>query len=355
MSAEIEAHGQLLKRLGVEASPGTPRLNTATGYQHDPAWPLKMAGGESPARQWGEMSGLCLDHGGNIWAFHRGDVPVEIYSPKGDRIKTWGKGSFGRPHQARVDHKGHVWLADAGLHVVREYTVDGQLLRTLGTPGEAGSDQRHFNQPTDVAVSPDGSVYISDGYGNNRVVMFDAEGQFVRTWGKLGAGPGDFNLPHSIALDSAGRVYVADRSNARVQIFDRDGKFQDEWTGLMVPWHIVITKANEIYVCGSTPMRWPALAIPGIPLGIPPKDQIVAVFDHSGRMMRQWAFPLGQKPGEVDWLHAMAVDDQGNLYLGDIKGHRAQRFLIQQHSPNTNIARKPATDPAVKRVSGTSK
>ena len=151
-------------------------------------------------------------------------------------------------------------------------------------------------------------------------------------------------------MDSTGKLYVADRSNARVQVFDQNGVFLSEWTGLMVPWHIVVTEQDEVYVCGSTPMRWPKIAIPSIPLGIPPKDQVVGIFDTSGRMKRLWSFPLGQKPGEVDWLHAMAVDGRGNLYLGDIKGHRAQRFLIQDSETPGILAKQPAVDPNLKQV-----
>ena len=344
------AHGQLFKRLTAGSSASSQRTSTATGYVLDPNWPLKSVKPSVSDHSWGEMSGLCLDHGGKIWAFHRGKMPVETYDTKGNRLKAWGEGQFGRPHQIRVDHKGHIWMADAGLHVVREFSSEGNLIRTFGTPGQSGQDSAHFKEPTDMAISPRGDLYIADGYGNNRVVQFDAEGRYVRAWGQLGSRPGEFNLPHSIAMDSNGKLYVADRSNARVQVFDRNGVFLSEWTGLMVPWHIVVTERDEVYVCGSTPMRWPKIAIPGIPLGIPPKDQVVGIFDTSGRMKRLWSFPLGQKPGEVDWLHAMAVDGRGNLYLGDIKGPRAQRFLIQDSETPGILAKQPAVDPNLKQV-----
>ena len=340
------ARAQLFQKLTAGLKAGKPaNQSTAVGYQHDPGWPRLL--GKARAA-WGEMSGLCLDHSGNLWAFHRGTSPVEIYSPAGELVKTWGTGEFGRPHQVRVDQNGHVWLADAGLHVVRQYTVEGKLLRTLGTPGVAGVDASHFNQPTDMAIGPRGDVYVADGYGNNRVVQFNAQGEFVRAWGQLGSGPGEFNLPHSIAMDQRGRLYVADRSNARVQVFDGEGRFLDQWTGLIVPWHIVITGQDEVYICGSSPMRWPKVVLPGLPLGIPPKDQVVAVFDTTGRLRRQWFFPLGRKEGELDWLHALAVDPQGNLYLGDIKGHRAQKFLLQDGIGPQMMAKKPQVDTGLK-------
>jgi NHL repeat len=221
-----------------------------------------------------------------------------------------------------------VWLVDSGLHVVRQYTADGTLLLTLGTPGEPGQDSTHFNRPTDVAVTSQGEIFVTDGYGNNRVVHFDARGDFIREWGELGVGRGQFSLPHSIAADSQGRLYVADRNNARIQVFDQAGRFLAEWRDLLVPWHLVVTERDEIYVCGSSPMRWPKLQlIPGLVLGIPPKDQLIMVLTPDGRLTRLWTFPKGQSSGELDWVHALAVDPRGNLYLGDIQGRRAQKFL----------------------------
>ena len=134
------------------------------------------------------------------------------------------------------------------------------------------------SSPTDTATT--GSFIstkrgVSSGLGHARVA------------------PGMFSLPHSIAVDSHGRLYVADRNNARIQVFDQSGRCLDEWRDLMVPWHIVVTDQDEIYVCGSSPMRWPRLPIPGLLVGIPPKDQLVMVFAPDGRVKRLWAFPRG--------------------------------------------------------------
>jgi sugar lactone lactonase YvrE len=185
-----------------------------------------------------------------------------------------------------------------------------------------------MNKPTDMAVTPDGEVFVSDGYGNARIVHFDAKGKFVKAWGKLGTGPGEFSLPHGICRDSQGRLYVADRNNARVQVFTADGKFLDEWRNLLVPWGFCITKQDEILVCGSSPMTW-------LPeqenLGCPPKDQVIMRFNPAGKLLQLWTLPLGAegatKPGEVSWLHTLAVDSQGNLYVGDIMGKRAQKLV----------------------------
>jgi DNA-binding beta-propeller fold protein YncE len=306
----------------VAARPSYPRTNLSTGYEPVASWPARPR-----EMTWGAMAGIAISPSGQIWTFNRGPVPVQVYTADGELVSAWGQGRFREPHQVRIDRDGFVWLVDSGMHVVRKFTPDGKLLLTLGTPGEPGEDSAHLNRPTDLAVAPDGNIFVTDGYGNNRIVHFDGRGHFARTWGSLGPEPGQFSLPHSIALDSRGRLFVADRNNARVQVFDQEGRFLAEWRDLLVPWHIVITDGDEIYVCGSSPMRWPVLPIPGLVVGIPPKDQLIMVFTPDGRVTRLCTFPKGQHPGEVDWVHAMAVDRQGNLYLGDIQGKRVQKFL----------------------------
>jgi hypothetical protein len=302
--------------------PSYPRTNLATGYEVISSWPKRPKD-----LVWGAVAGIAIGPSNQVWTFNRGSVPVQVYTAAGELVRSWGQGQFREPHQVRIDHKEDVWLVDSGLHVVKKYTPEGKLLLTLGVPGEPGEDSTHLNRPTDVAVADGGDVFVADGYGNNRVVHFDESGQFVKTWGSLGAGPGQFSLPHSIACDSRGRLFVADRNNARVQVFDQTGRFLDEWRDLLVPWHIVVTEHDEIYVCGSSPMRWPRLPIPGLLVGIPPKDQLIMVFTPDGRVTRLWTFPVGQRSGELEWVHALAVDRQGNLYLGDIQGRRAQKFL----------------------------
>lgn len=303
------------------ARPAYPRISLSSGYEVDGSWPSRPSD-----LSWGAMAGIAIDPRGQVWLFNRGPKPLQVFTPEGRLVRTWGEGQFREPHQIRFDREGNLWLADSGLHVVRKFDPDGTPRLTLGEAGVPGDDSAHFNRPTDMAIAPSGDVFVSDGYGNNRIVHFDRDGKFVKAWGSLGTRPGQFSLPHSIAVDSRGTLYVADRNNARVQVFDQDGTFLAEWDDLMVPWHIVINDRDEIHVCGSSPMRWPPLPIPGLPLGIPPKDQLVIVFDPSGRVRRLWTFPKGQSSGALDWVHAMAVDGDGNLYLGDIQGRRGQKF-----------------------------
>jgi DNA-binding beta-propeller fold protein YncE len=174
-----------------------------------------------------------------------------------------------------------------------------------------------------VAIASNGDLYVSDGYGNNRIVVFDKNGKFVRAWGKLGTRPGELSQPHSVALDSRGRVYVADRNNARIQVFDSKGKFLNEWKNIITPWSIEITKNDEIYVCGSSPMLWSELPATQANLATPPKDQLFMKFDTEGRLKQLWMF----SKSDLSWGHSIALGPDGSLYFGDVQGRRPVKFV----------------------------
>jgi len=304
-----------------------PHVNLSTCYEVDAGFFHRPAGLE-----WGDMSGIAIDRQGQIWLATRAPEPVQVFDAKGNFVRAWGKGLVGSSHFIRIDHEGMIWLADVKNHVVLRFTPEGKVLLALGTPGQAGCDETHMNLPTDMAVSPSGDVFVSDGYGNARIVQFDTSGKFVKQWGKVGSGPGEFNFPHGIVMDSKGRLYVADRSNNRIQVFDQSGKFIAQWRNLLVPWGLYVTRGpkgeDEIWACGSSPMPWrPDDKF----LGCPPKDQLFMKFDTTGRLLQLWTIPKGEdgkeKPGEVNWLHTLAVDAHGNVFVGDIKGRRAQKFV----------------------------
>lgn len=294
------------------------------GFRIDPSWPDRLS-----TIEWGGIPGVAVDAKDNVWVYSRRAPHLLIYSPKGDLLKTWpGEVEHKAPHQLRFDSAGNVWMADTDLHTVRKFSPNGKLLLTLGRPGIAGADETHLNKPTDMAIAPAGDVFVADGYGNNRIVHFDRYGKFVKAWGKFGAASGEFNLPHAICLDSKGRIYVADRSNARIQVFDQSGAFLDEWRNLLVPWGLWVTPNDELWVCGSSP----TLEYNGVNMmtGIPPHDQVLMRFSTSGKLLELWSPKLGvegqEKPGETVWVHGIAMDSKGNLYVGDVKGRRVQKF-----------------------------
>src|SRR5262249_15247123 len=126
--------------------------------------------------------------------------------------------------------------------------AEGKLLLTLGKKDEPGDTRDQFNKPTDVAVARSGEFYVSDGYGNSRVVKFSKDGKYLKEWGRNGTGAGEFNLPHAICLDSKGRVLVGDRENNRVQVFDADGKFIAQWKESGAPYGLFLTGQGKLFV-----------------------------------------------------------------------------------------------------------
>jgi DNA-binding beta-propeller fold protein YncE len=305
--------------------PKYPKVNVATAYAVDPHWPQKPAD-----VFWGEMPGIAVDAHDHVYVFTRAQPPVQVYDADGKFVRAWGRDTLKTAHHLKIDRDGNVWAADIGHHVVRKFTPEGKLLQTIGTVDHPGKDDSHLNMPTDMAITPEGDVFVSDGYGNARVVHFDKSGRFVREWGELGSKPGQFSIPHAIAVDSKGRVYVADRNNVRIQVFDAKGNLQDIWDNVVTPWGFCMTKDDELWVCGSSPMQWRP---EDTALGCPPKDQVFMRFNTAGRLLQLWTAPKGldglERPGELNWVHCLAVDSRGNLYAGDILGKRAQKFVRQ--------------------------
>ena len=315
-----------LATLAAAQQPPYPRVDTAVSYEVDPSWPKRPEG-----VQWAAMPGVAVDKQDNVWIFTRALPPVQVYrASDGKFVRSFGDKEIKTAHHLKIDHDGNIWVADIGRHLVMQFTPGGKLLRRLGTPDVLGEDETHLNMPTDMAVTPAGDVFVADGYGNNRVVHFDSSGKFVKAWGKLGTRPGDFSLPHAIALDSKGRLYVADRNNVRVQVFDQDGKLLDNWSNIITPWGFCLMPNDDLWVCGSSPMVW-AQAGKEEPLGCPPKDQLFARFTPAGKLVQMWTVPKGvdkkEQPGDLNWVHGMALDSQGNIYAGDIIGERIQKFV----------------------------
>lgn len=309
-----------------------PRVNTSTWYEVDPAWPQRP-----PEAGWGQVPGVAVDAQDNVWIYTRTNLEVQVYAPDGRYLKGWrAPATNALAHYLRIDPAGCIWMVDVGRHVVTKRSPeDGRVLLTLGTDGVPGCDATHFFKPTDVAFGPHGDLFVSDGYGNARIARFDAQGRFIKDWGRLGPEPGNFSLPHSIVCDSKGRLYLADRNNARIQVFDTDGRLLAVWGDLMVPWGLWLGPNDEIWACGSSPMTWGFdPAYPTAPLGCPPKDQLLVRFDTSGRVLQLWTLPKaadGQEtPGSLNWFHGVALDSKGNVYATDIIGRRVQKFVRRQ-------------------------
>lgn len=305
-------------------NPNYPPEPTVVEYRVDPDWPKRPEKLGPRAA----VPGVAIDSQDRIWCLERSKIPVQVYNTDGDLLMSWGEGEIKGAHSLRFDHQGNVWITDYQNHVAKKFTPEGKLLLTLGTPGEPGEDETHLRAPTDTAISPAGDIFVSDGYGNRRIVHFDAEGKFVKSWGEYGSGPGQFSLPHQVVMDSQGRLLVADRNSGRIQIFDQEGNYLDEWSNLIMPWGLWVSPQDEIWACGSSPQWWRRDG--EYP---PPKDQIFLRFSNDGKAKQLWSVPIGadgaEEPGQCNWVHALALDSQGNLYAGDINGKRLQKFVRQ--------------------------
>ena len=220
-------------------------------------------------RTWGSTSAVDVDYrNGHIWVGERcganscaGSSLTSIlqFDQSGKLLNSFGAGMFIFPHGICVDKEGNVWITDGQGregkgHQVFKFSPDGKVLMTLGKAGVAGDGPDTFNQPSDVAIAPNGDIFVADGHGGNtnaRIVKFSKDGTFIKTWGKKGTAPGEFDTPHALAFDSRGRLFVGDRGNNRIQIFDQDGKLLEQWTQFSRPSGLFIDKNDVLYVADS--------------------------------------------------------------------------------------------------------
>jgi peptidylamidoglycolate lyase len=284
----------------------------------------------------GNPTGLGVDTEQNLIVFHRAgrtwplfDMPEETINDKtlliidkdsGKIIDSWGEDLFIMPHGLTVDRNNNIWVTDVGLHQVFKFNHSGELLMELGVSRVAGNDSTHFNRPTDVAIAADGCIYVSDGYRNSRVVKFDSSGNYLLEWGTKGDGPGQFNIPHSIDLDAQGNVYVADRENNRVQVFTSNGKFLRSFTHQ--------SYAN-IFAVACDHTNGTLLAVDDYSfLTVRHRGADIYVFDSSGHVRTRFG-RSGNYSGPNAWLHDIATDSAGNIYVGDILNNAIYKFRKQ--------------------------
>jgi len=219
-------------------------------------------------RPWGSTAGVAVDRKGNIWVAERCGAnscagsklaPILEFDPSGKLLTSFGAEMFVFPHGITADRDGNIWVTDGDGkdgkgHQVFKFSPTGKVLMTLGKAGVAGNSEDTFNKPSAVAIATNGDIFIADGHGgesNARIVKFSKDGKFIMTWGKKGSAPGELNIPHALAFDSKGRLFVADRGNNRIQIFDQNGKFIDQWQQFSRPSGLFIDKNDVIYVADS--------------------------------------------------------------------------------------------------------
>jgi DNA-binding beta-propeller fold protein YncE len=265
----------------------------------------------------GDVGGVGVDDQDNVYVFNRGKHPMVVFDRAGNFITSWGEGLFTRPHGVQVAPDQTLYLTDDGDHTVRQCKRDGTVLLELGTPGAPAPfmSGAPFNRCTHTALSPEGDLYVSDGYGNARVHKYAPGGRLLTSWGRPGTGPGEFNLVHNISCGPDGRVYVADRENHRIQVFDGDGRYEEAWHDLHRPSALTATWGERpaFYVgeCG------PYLSSN---LGSPNLGPRLSVLDGDGNVMARLGIEPAAGTGNGQFLspHGIAADSRGDLYVGEV-------------------------------------
>ena len=258
-----------------------------------------------------------------------------VVDAAGNIVEEWTQWDdiFRRPHSVFVnpyDAEKHVWVVDDRQHAVYKFTNDGkQLVQTLGVKGEAGTDGGHFNRPTFLTWLPDSTLFVADGYANTRVVKFDRDGKYLASWGEKSnrendTTPGTFNAVHGVVADpDTRRVYVTDRENARIQVFDENGKFLDQFStgGPSTPQVLYLSADKHLWIVDNDTSK-------------------VVKYDMDGRYQYSWG-SRGEWPGSLWNVHGISVDQEGNLYLAEVNNGRAQKFRPKRDANPAQVVGKP--------------
>jgi sugar lactone lactonase YvrE len=253
---------------------------------------------------------VAVDSQDRVYCFNRApDHPIVIFDRDGNYLSSWGAGRIAFAHAILIDDDDNVWLVDRDSGQVLKFTATGELLMTIGTKGyrsDTGVDPQDFsskayqqvthggepfNLPTDIALTPTGEMFITDGYGNARVHKFAADGTYLFSWGEPGTGPGEFNMPHGVWIDRQGRVLVCDRENDRVQIFSQAGEFLAVWpTRLIGPAMTYVDNEDIVYVPEHN-------------------GGMVSILTLEGERLAQWGDPRYRS------CHGLWGDSHGDLYV----------------------------------------
>jgi DNA-binding beta-propeller fold protein YncE len=295
------------------------------GYEANDQW-AKLP----PGWTWREVAGVATDSKDRVFIFSRSEHPVTVFEANGSFVCSWGEGVFSRPHGIFIGPDDTVYCTDDVGHTVRKFTADGKLLLSLGTPGTPSAtgassmDYRTilragppFHYPTNVALSLQGEIYVTDGYGNARVHKFAVDGRLLFSWGKPGSGPGEFHLPHGIAVGRDGTVYVADRENSRIQLFTPGGGYLAEWTDVARPCQLFIDHTGAVYVAelGFHAAMWPGTFAPSADA---PGGRL-SIFDQHGQLQARWGGGRNPcAPGDFFAPHGICLDSRGDIFVGEV-------------------------------------
>lgn len=320
----------------------TAAFTTTVMAQGNPYEPIQGEWVELPdGRKWGATSTVYYAGNGNIWVAERcGDNsncldtpdidPIMLVDADGNILKSFGKNMIVWPHGIHVDPDGNLWIADARGdeermkgHQVHKFSPDGELLMSIGTAGVAGQDKYIFNNPNDVAVAPNGDIFVADGHRpgkNNRIVKYNSKGEYIMEFGEMGSERGQFREPHALAINSEGKLFVGDRHNSRVQIFDLDGNHLDQWTQFGRPSGLYID-GNDVLYSADSESNTGFQRNPGWERGI-----------RIGSSRTGWVTGFipdpnqGYMPG-TSVAEGVTADEAGNVYGAEVRQRRMRKYV----------------------------
>ena len=281
--------------------------------------------------QWGDLpqgwdlvdvAGVAVDDRDRVFVYNRGPRPMIVLDRDGRLLGSWGEDFVTRAHGIHRGPDGNLYLTDEGDHTVRKVTPEGEVLLEIGTAGRPAArwSGEPFHRCTHTATSPDGDIYVSDGYGNARVHKFAPDGSYLFSWGRSGVGDGEFSLPHNIACDAEGWVYVADRENHRVQVFDGAGRYETQWNRVHRPSALHLAGFHT--TAGPEPLCY--VGEIGTPLdfqrGAPGLGPRIGIYTPNGELRaRLGTEPTpGTRAGQFVSPHGICVDSRGDIYVGEV-------------------------------------
>ena len=340
-----------------DANPVSDPSDDTPRFEVDPFWARELP------NDWilGQVSGVAVDAQDHVWIVHRPRTldarqrgeegmccvpapPVIEFAPDGTVLRSWGGPGEGfewpdNEHGIYVDPDDRVWLGGNGPAdaQVLKFTADGEFLLQIGRSGQSdgSNDTEDLGRPAGMVVDPEtNEIYIADGYGNRRVIVFDAEsGEYRRHWGAYGDRPDDGELPaydpeaepirqfrspvHDVTISHDGMVYVADRTNNRVQVYQKDGEFVEE--AFVRPETLGSGSVSGVTLSTDADQRW--LFMPD------GTNNVVWVLDRMSLVVVDYFGRLGKNAGQFYRLHNLAIDSRGNLYTTEVNvGQRLQKF-----------------------------
>ena len=291
----------------------------------------------------GEGIGVATNSKGHVFVYTRSaDTRLFEFDRTGAFVREIGPGLYGFEfaHAVRVDADDNIWAVDEGTNMVIKFNPEGRVVMVLGRRPEAVEgivapapgapapppEPYVFSRPTDVGWDKAGNIFVTDGYGNSRVVKFDRNGRFVKEAGTRGSQRGQLNLPHTMAMDADGNVYVGDRSNARVQVFDNDLNVKAIYDNVGNPWAVCISPGPHQYLFVSNSLPDNGLAqykdITGEIYKMELDGTIVGRFGKAGKQLK-----------EFSTVHEIDCRNPNELFVSEITAWRVQKIILGPQPP----------------------